>query len=121
VSAQDLAVISAEVLFEANREALRWEWIAGHAHPERRFDDAAVQSAQSAADLVGYLNYIHPFRVQIVGVREAAYFEGVDAEVQERRIQRIVTLEPPWWWWPMGKCPRTSSWPCVAARASLCL
>jgi HPr kinase/phosphorylase len=95
VSAQDLAVISAEVLFEANREALRWEWIAGHAHPERRFDDAAVQSAQSAADLVGYLNYIHPFRVQIVGVREAAYFEGSNPEDQERRIQRIVTLEPP--------------------------
>ena len=95
MSAQDLAVISAEVLFEANRGALRWEWIAGHAHPERRFDEEAVQSAQSAADLVGYLNYIHPYRVQIVGVREAAYFENSAPEDQERRIQRIVTLEPP--------------------------
>ena len=34
--------ISAEALFEAHRESLRWEWIAGHAHPERRFDDDAV-------------------------------------------------------------------------------
>ncbi len=95
MSAQDLAVISAEVLFEANRGTLRWEWIAGHAHPERRFDEKAVKSAQSAADLVGYLNYIHPYRVQIVGVREAAYFENSSPEDQERRIQRIVTLEPP--------------------------
>ena len=42
--------ISAEALFEAHREALHWAWIAGHAHPERRFDDDAVRDAQSAAD-----------------------------------------------------------------------
>jgi HPr kinase/phosphorylase len=29
-----------------------------------------------AADLVGYLNYIHPYRVQIVGRREVAYFKA---------------------------------------------
>jgi HPr kinase/phosphorylase len=87
--------ISAEALFEAQREALRWEWIAGHAHPERRFDEAAVRDAQSAADLVGYLNYIHPYRVQIVGRREVAYLSSSSPEDQERRISRIVTLEPP--------------------------
>ena len=87
--------ISAERLFEEHREALRWEWIAGHAHPERRFDEAAVRDAQSAADLVGYLNYIHPYRVQIVGRREVAYLSQESAEVQDRRISRIVTLEPP--------------------------
>ncbi|MBL8343118.1 MAG: HPr kinase/phosphorylase [Rubrivivax sp.] len=87
--------MSAEALFEAHRQALRWEWIAGHAHPERRFDEKAIRDARSAADLVGYLNYIHPYRVQIVGRREVAYLTGSDAEVCERRISRIVTLEPP--------------------------
>jgi len=89
------SVISAEALFEEHRPALRWEWIAGHAHPERRFDEAAVRNAQSAADLVGYLNYIHPYRVQIVGRREVAYLNQSTPEVAERRISRIVTLEPP--------------------------
>ncbi len=87
--------ISAEALFEAHREAMRWEWIAGHAHPERRFDDAAVRDARSSADLVGYLNYIHPYRVQIVGRREVPYLATLVTEDQERRIARIVTLEPP--------------------------
>ncbi len=87
--------ISAEALFEEHQRALHWEWIAGHAHPERRFDDAAVRNAQSAADLVGYLNYIHPYRVQIVGTREVAYLAEATVDVQERRIQRIVALEPP--------------------------
>ena len=88
------SVISAEALFEEHREILAWEWIAGHAHPERRFDEAAVRNAQSAADLVGYLNYIHPYRVQIVGRREVAYL-SVNPEVAERRISRIAALEPP--------------------------
>ncbi len=88
-------VISAEALFEAHRPSLHWEWIAGHAHPERRFDEGAVRSAQSAADLVGYLNYIHPYRVQIVGAREVAYLSASSPDDQERRIQRIVALEPP--------------------------
>jgi HPr kinase/phosphorylase len=87
--------ISAEALFEAHREKLHWEWVAGHAHPERRFDDAAVRDARSAADLVGYLNYIHPYRVQIVGRREVAYLNDASSDDMERRISRIVTLEPP--------------------------
>ncbi|ALT78572.1 MULTISPECIES: HPr(Ser) kinase/phosphatase [unclassified Roseateles] len=87
--------ISADRLFEEHREAMRWEWIAGHAHPERRFDEAAVRDAQSAADLVGYLNYIHPYRVQIVGRREVAYLSQAAGEVLDNRIARIVTLEPP--------------------------
>jgi HPr kinase/phosphorylase len=87
--------ISAEALFEEHRQALRWEWVAGHAHPDRRFEEAAVRDARSAADLVGYLNYIHPYRVQIVGRREVAYLSDDSGEVIERRVARIVALEPP--------------------------
>ena len=113
--------ISAEALFEAHRAALHWEWIAGHAHPERRFDDAAVRDAHSAADLVGYLNYIHPYRVQIVGRREVAYLHGVGAEDQERRISRIVTLEPPVLIVADGADRRRDGWwRCATAPRSRC-
>ena len=54
-----------------------------------------MRDARSAADLVGYLNYIHPYRVQIVGRREVAYLLASASDDMERRISRIVTLEPP--------------------------
>lgn len=88
-------VISADVLFEAFRANLRWEWVAGLGASERRFDEVAVRAARSGADLVGYLNYIHPYRVQILGEREVAYLVNATPDDCARRIARIVTLEPP--------------------------
>jgi HPr kinase/phosphorylase len=67
----------------------------GAGRSERRFDEVAVRAARSGADLVGYLNYIHPYRVQILGEREVAYLTNATAEDCARRIARIVTLEPP--------------------------
>ena len=88
-------VVSADVLFEDHRGTLRWEWVAGLGASERRFDEIAIREARSGADLVGYLNYIHPYRVQILGEREIAYLTNATQEDCARRISRIVTLEPP--------------------------
>jgi HPr kinase/phosphorylase len=44
---------------------------------------------------VGYLNYIHPYRVQVVGVREMDYLTNATPEDCARRVARIITLEPP--------------------------
>jgi len=62
---------------------------------QRQFDPGVISRAQSAADLVGYLNYIHPYRVQILGAREVAYLTRGSPDDCVRRIARIVTLEPP--------------------------
>ncbi len=87
--------VSADVLFESFRSTLHWQWIAGLGASERRFDEVAVRSARSGADLVGYLNYIHPYRVQLLGEREVAYLTNATPADCARRISRIVTLEPP--------------------------
>ena len=87
--------VSADALFEDHRGKLKWQWIAGLGASERRFDEVAVRAARSGADLVGYLNYIHPYRVQILGEREVAYLVRGSEEDCVRRVSRIVTLEPP--------------------------
>jgi HPr kinase/phosphorylase len=87
--------ISADELFEFHRKPLKWNWAAGQQARERHFDEVAVRAARSAADLVGYLNYIHPYRVQILGEREVAYITSTTDNDSERRVARIVDLEPP--------------------------
>jgi HPr kinase/phosphorylase len=87
--------ISADELFEFYRKSLKWVWLAGQQAKERHFDEVAVRAARSAADLVGYLNYIHPYRVQILGEREVAYISSTTQLDGERRVARIVDLEPP--------------------------
>jgi HPr kinase/phosphorylase len=87
--------ISADELFEFHVASLKWQWIAGQQAKERHFDEVAVRAARSAADLVGYLNYIHPYRAQILGEREVAYITSSTQLDSERRVARIVDLEPP--------------------------
>ncbi len=87
--------VSADVLFEDHRETLKWHWAAGQSASERRFEDKAVSDARSGADLVGYLNYIHPYRVQVLGAKEIAYLTNATPEDCRRRVSRIVVLEPP--------------------------
>ncbi len=87
--------VSADVLFEDHRETLKWQWVAGLGASERRFDEKAVSEARSGADLVGYLNYIHPYRVQVLGQREVAYLTNASEEDCRRRVARMVVLEPP--------------------------
>ncbi len=88
-------VVSAEVLFNQFRVLLNWEWLASLGAAERRFDEVAVRAARSGADLVGYLNYIHPYRAQVLGEREVAYLVNATPDDCARRVARIVELEPP--------------------------
>lgn len=87
--------VSAQALFDEFADALQWRWIAGRDAYARRFDERAVQSARASADLVGYLNYIHPFRAQVLGQREIEYLTNATSQDCARRVARITSLEPP--------------------------
>lgn len=88
-------VVSADVLFEDHRNTLKWQWVAGLSASERKFEDRAISEARSGADLVGYLNYIHPYRLQVLGKREVQYLTSSTDDDCRRRVARMVGLEPP--------------------------
>ena len=87
--------LSAGALFEDHHSRLAWEWLAGRQARERRFDDALVQQARSGADLVGYLNSLHPGRVQVLGAHEIDWLASAGDIESQRRAARIARMEPP--------------------------
>ncbi len=86
--------LSTSALFEDHRSRLGWRWLEGRS-AERCFTDAAVKHARSGADLAGYLNFLHPQRVQIIGAPEAAWLRGANAAEGAQRIASIGHLAPP--------------------------
>ncbi len=97
--------INADRLFEAFRDSLRWEWLAGLGASERRFDEMAVRSARSGADLVGYLNYIHPYRLQVLGEREVAYLtNATDRRLRPPHCPHRQRWSRRSWCWQTGSC-----------------
>ncbi len=89
------AAVNAHALYTTQNPRLKWQWRAALDAGERIFSDVAVRSARSSADLVGYLNYIHPYRAQILGEREISYLRYGSGDDSIRRINRILDLEPP--------------------------
>ncbi|MDO4795061.1 MAG: HPr(Ser) kinase/phosphatase [Brachymonas sp.] len=88
--------ITAHTLFQTHQNKFDWHWIAGQNASDRQFHEPAVRAAGSGSDLVDYLNYIHPHRIQVLGEREIAYLSAKpDADAMQRRIQRIIELAPP--------------------------
>ncbi|MDO4795597.1 MAG: HPr(Ser) kinase/phosphatase [Brachymonas sp.] len=88
--------ITAQTLFQAHHNKFNWQWVAGQNATERQFQEQTIRTAGSGSDLVGHLNYIHPYRIQVLGEREIAYLLANSApDVLQRRIQRIIDLAPP--------------------------
>jgi HPr kinase/phosphorylase len=64
-------------LFEANRESLQLEWLAGRSAAEKPLVTPTTANLASP-DLVGFLNPIHPARVQVLGHAEVRYYSEME-------------------------------------------
>jgi HPr kinase/phosphorylase len=82
--------ISVAQLYEDNREKLGLAWIGGKAGGATllRRDNAEV------AALVGYLNLIHPNRIQVLGNHEIAHLAGFEEAELFRMLGSLFAVHP---------------------------
>jgi HPr kinase/phosphorylase len=78
-------------LVSDNVERLGLEWVAGRDGGSRQLSRDTSQQAH--VGLVGHMNFIHPFRVQVVGPAEIAYLNTLTSEDQAATFGRLLVDE----------------------------
>ena len=78
-------------LFEENQERLDIEWVAGRDGGGRVL--SRDTTAQAHVGLVGHMNFIHPFRVQLIGPAEVDYLNTLPIAEQETTFARLLVDE----------------------------
>lgn len=74
-----------------NMERLGLEWIAGRDGGSRQLSRDTSQQAH--VGLVGHMNFIHPFRVQVVGPAEIAYLNTLSEAEQSATLHKLLVEE----------------------------
>jgi HPr kinase/phosphorylase len=83
--------VSIEKLFSENQQRLGLNWLAGRQGGNRvLIGEAALKPTIGQ---VGHMNFIHPFRVQLIGAAEAAYLRGLPEDALKSSIDRLFTTE----------------------------
>jgi HPr kinase/phosphorylase len=83
--------VSVEKLYDDNQMRLGMSWLAGR----RGGNKVLTGEAELKPNIgqVGHMNFIHPFRIQILGAAEMAHLRGLGNEALEALIDRLFTTE----------------------------
>src|SRR5437763_339170 len=83
--------VSIEKLFVENQQRLGLNWLAGRQGGNRvLIGEAALKPTLGQ---VGHMNFIHPFRVQLIGAAEAAHLRALPEDALQASISRLFTSE----------------------------
>jgi HPr kinase/phosphorylase len=74
-----------------NQERLALQWVAGLDGGNRVL--SRDTTAQAHVGLVGHMNFIHPFRVQVVGPAELTYLNTLAVDEQAKTFAKLLVEE----------------------------
>lgn len=78
-------------LFEDNRDKLKLTWIAGRLGGTKDLNSELTKD--SSKGLIGHLNFIHPNLIQVLGVSEVEYLNGLEPDLCSANLNRVATRE----------------------------
>ena len=83
--------LSIAQLFEDNRDKLKLTWIAGRLGGTKDLNSELTKD--SSKGLIGHLNFIHPNLIQVLGVSEVEYLNGLEPDLCSANLNRVATRE----------------------------
>jgi HPr kinase/phosphorylase len=84
--------IRVDSLLEAREAGLALELLGGRAGLSRRITGPRIQKPGLA--LTGYTSYLHPERLQVLGLTEISYLRSIAPEARGRGLETLCSLEP---------------------------
>jgi HPr kinase/phosphorylase len=84
--------LTAHELFDEVRARLELSWLAAHEGGDRKIE--LTETRRLRASAVGYLNLIHPNKIQILGGEEMTYLDGLPAATRRATLTRMLKLQP---------------------------
>lgn len=78
-------------LFEALRERLKFEWVAGHTGGYRTIELDLAGDNPDASSLIGHLNFIHTHRIQVIGPTELKYLDELDEDFRAEALDMLFS------------------------------
>ncbi len=83
--------VSVEKFFADNQQRLGMTWVAGRQGGNRVLSgDAALKPTIGQ---VGHMNFIHPFRIQILGAAEVAWLRALSESARRDSVDRLFLTE----------------------------
>ncbi len=84
--------VSVQDLYNALRERLRLDWLAGREGGDRTL--ITINDESSSHHIAGALNLIHPNRIQVIGRAEHDYLAGLDDDNRRNTLERLFATRP---------------------------
>jgi HPr kinase/phosphorylase len=79
-------------LYQSFSDRLGLRWVAGETNGGKRRMTAT--SFRARPSLVGFLNLIHPNRIQVIGEEEIDWLDSLEAKNRWETVARIMDLQP---------------------------
>jgi len=84
--------LTAQNLFDDLQKKLNLQWVAGSGDGPQYFVSAGDLTARPA--LAGFLNLIHPNKVQVMGEEETRFLDSLEAGELSHTVQRMLESKP---------------------------
>ncbi|MGB0515201.1 MAG: HPr kinase/phosphorylase, partial [Wenzhouxiangellaceae bacterium] len=84
--------LSVGELYRRFHQDLELSWVCGESHGEEH--SLSATSFHTRPSLVGYLNLIHPNRIQVLGLEELAWLDKLDARKRWETAAGIFAVRP---------------------------
>lgn len=86
-----IRAVTARSLYDALRDRLELEWVSGNGSEELAI---SVEDLTLRPATVGYLNLVHPNKVQVLGVEEIRYLDTLTDDELEADLTRMFASKP---------------------------